>query len=66
MRFKPLKFKLFSVGGDAQIWIKFGSNLPPAPLLCSNLTSRRSPLVFSRTQLKRSNLTSNLTKRAQI
>ncbi len=25
MRFKPLKFKLFSVGGDAQIWIKFAA-----------------------------------------
>ena len=52
MRFKPLKVKLFSVGGDAQIWIKFGSNLPPAPLFIFKFDEPTKPAFIFKGAVK--------------
>ncbi|EET78558.1 hypothetical protein [Campylobacter showae] len=59
MRFKPLKFKLFSVGGDAQIWIKFAA-------FTFKFDEPTKPACIFKSAVKRSNLTSNLMKRVQI
>jgi hypothetical protein len=59
LRFKSLNFKLFFAGGDAQIWIKFAA-------FAFKFNKLTKPACILGAQLKRSNLTSNLTKRAQI